>query len=81
MENLIALKDLRLNMEKYATEVKAGKSFIVLKQSKPFFKISPVEDSGEWEEVVDFTQIKKGGVNIDELLSRLAGAKTKRARL
>ena len=46
MENLIALKDLRLNMEKYATEVKAGKSFIVLKQSKPLFKISPVEESG-----------------------------------
>lgn len=71
MENLIALKDLRLNMEKYATEVKAGKSFIVLKQSKPLFKISPVEESGEWEEVVDFTKIKKGGVNLDELLSRL----------
>ena len=71
MENLIALKDLRLNMEKYATEVKAGKSFLVLKQSKPLFKISPVEESGEWEEVVDFTKIKKGGVNLDELLSRL----------
>jgi antitoxin (DNA-binding transcriptional repressor) of toxin-antitoxin stability system len=71
MENLIALKDLRLNMEKYATEVKAGKSFVVLKQSKPLFKISPVEESGEWEEVVDFTKIKKGGVNLDELLSRL----------
>jgi antitoxin (DNA-binding transcriptional repressor) of toxin-antitoxin stability system len=71
MENLIALKDLRLNMEKYATEVKAGKSFIVLKQSKPLFKISPVEESGEWEEVADFTKIKKGGVNLDELLSRL----------
>ena len=71
MENLIALKDLRLNMEKYASAVKAGQSFVVLKQSKPIFKISPVDESGDWEEAVDFTKIKKGGVNIDEILSRL----------
>ena len=71
MENLIALKDLRLNMEKYATKVQAGQSFVVLKQSKPFFKISPIDESGEWEEAVDFTKIKKGGVNLEELLSRL----------
>jgi antitoxin (DNA-binding transcriptional repressor) of toxin-antitoxin stability system len=71
MENLIALKDLRLNMEKYAAEVKAGKSFIVLKQSKPFFKISPVDEGGDWEEIINFAKIKKGGVNIDELLAIL----------
>ena len=39
MENIIALKELRLNMEKYATDVKSGKSFIVLKKNQPFFKI------------------------------------------
>ncbi len=74
MENIIALKELRLNMEKYANEVKSGKSFIVLKQSKPIFKLSPVEESGEderWEEVVNFTKIKKGGVDIDSLLASL----------
>ncbi len=71
MESLIALKDLRLNMDKYASEVKAGKSFIVLKQSKPLFKISPVDEDSSWEEAVNFTKIKKGGVNIDELLKAL----------
>jgi antitoxin (DNA-binding transcriptional repressor) of toxin-antitoxin stability system len=71
MENLIALKDLRLNMDKYASLVKAGQSFVVLKQSKPIFKIAPVSGEGEWDEVIDFTKIKKGGVNLDELLSRL----------
>jgi hypothetical protein len=35
MENIIALKDLRLNMDKYASQVKTGKTFLVLKQSKP----------------------------------------------
>lgn len=71
MENLIALKDLRLNMDKYANQVKTGKSFIVLKQSKPLFKISPVDEDNSWEEVINFTKIKKGGVNIDELLAAL----------
>jgi len=71
MEKLIALKDLRLNMEKYANEVKAGRSFIVLKQSKPLFKITPIDDDNTWEEVINFTKIKKGGVDIDALLAAL----------
>ena len=71
MESLIALKDLRLNMDKYATAVKAGKSFIVLKQSKPLFKLTPVDEDSSWEEVINFAKIKKGGVNINELLAAL----------
>ncbi|MFA5894110.1 MAG: hypothetical protein WC903_09145 [Candidatus Margulisiibacteriota bacterium] len=71
MENLIALKDLRLNMEKYASQVKAGKSFIVLKQSKPLFKITPIDDDDSWEEAVNFTKIKRGGVDINALLAAL----------
>jgi antitoxin (DNA-binding transcriptional repressor) of toxin-antitoxin stability system len=70
MENIVALKELRENMEKYANRVARGASFIVLKKSKPIFKISPV-DEDNWEEVVDFTKIKKGGVNIKDILSRL----------
>jgi antitoxin (DNA-binding transcriptional repressor) of toxin-antitoxin stability system len=71
MEKLVALKELRLNMDKYSKEVQSGKSFIVLKQSKPLFKISPVENEGGWEEIINFAKIKKGGVNIDELLKAL----------
>lgn len=71
MENIIALKELRLNMEKYAADTKSGKSFIVLKKNKPLFRIVPIEDEQEWEEVINFAKIKKGGVNIDELLSYL----------
>jgi len=72
METLIGLKDLRLNMNKYVAEIKAGKSFVVLKQSKPIFKLTPVDaDDDRWEEVVDFTKIKRGGVDIDALLAAL----------
>ena len=70
MENIINLKELRLNVSKYAKKVAKGDSFIVFKRSQPLFKISPVDET-RWEEVVDFTKIKKGGVDIDEVLSRL----------
>lgn len=70
MKNVIGLKKLRENMGKYAAKIEKGESFIVFKQSKPIFKISPVEEE-QWEEVVDFTKIKKGGVDIEEILKRL----------
>ena len=70
MQNIISLKSLRENMQTYAQKVQQGQSFIVLKRSKPLFRILPVEDSA-WEEVIDFTQIKKGGVDIKDLLARL----------
>ncbi len=58
-------------MNKYANQVKAGKSFIVLKQSKALFKLSPVDDNEDWEEVLNFNEIKKEGVDIDKLLESL----------
>ena len=70
MENIINLKNLRENMQEYAQKVKKGHSFMVFKKSKPLFKISPINEE-YWEEVIDFTKIKKGGVNLKELLKRL----------
>jgi len=70
MENIINLKNLRDNMQEYAQEIKRGRSFIVFKKSKPLFRISPVDES-PWEEVIDFTKIKKGGVDLKELLKRI----------
>ena len=70
MENIVGLKVLRENMEEYAKKVANGHSFIIFKQSKPLFKISPIKEE-QWEEVIDFTKIKKGGIDIDDLLKRL----------
>ncbi|MFH1315081.1 MAG: hypothetical protein ABIH67_01670 [Candidatus Uhrbacteria bacterium] len=71
MEKMIGLKDLRENVDTYTKRVKAGDSFVVMRRSIPLFKITPVEDDGVWEDVIDFTKIKKGGIDIDELLQRL----------
>ena len=72
MENIIGLRDLRENVSIYAAQVAKGKSFVVVRQSKPLFKITPLdEDDGNWEEAVDFTKIKKGGIKLQDLLARL----------
>lgn len=70
MNTIIGLKELRENMETYVKKIKQGKTIIVYRHSTPLFKVSPVENE-QWEEVIDFTKIKRGGVNIDELLKRL----------
>jgi antitoxin (DNA-binding transcriptional repressor) of toxin-antitoxin stability system len=72
MEKIVGLKELRENMPAYAEKVKRGASFVVIKKSQPLFRICPIDENESiWEEVVDFTKIKKGGVGIDDLLERL----------
>ncbi|HEY4524063.1 MAG TPA: type II toxin-antitoxin system prevent-host-death family antitoxin [Candidatus Paceibacterota bacterium] len=69
---IIGLKELREKAAIYIDEVKKGKSFIVVRRSKPIFKLSSPNDESEfWEPVIDFTGIKKGGVLLREVLSRL----------
>ncbi|OGZ01220.1 MAG: hypothetical protein A3A43_01035 [Candidatus Liptonbacteria bacterium RIFCSPLOWO2_01_FULL_56_20] len=69
---IVGLKELRADIESYIAEVKKGKSFIVVRRSKPVLKISsPEEDEGFWETVVDFTSIKKEGVPARDVLKAL----------
>jgi antitoxin (DNA-binding transcriptional repressor) of toxin-antitoxin stability system len=70
MDNVVSLKELRVNLGVYAERVGKGESFVVMKRSKPLFKIEPI-DEGQWETVIDFTKLRKGGIEIGELLSRL----------
>ncbi len=73
MKNLhtIGLKELRENIETYIEKIKEGGSFIVMKKSKPVFKISSPDEDDLWQPVIDFTKIKKGGAAIADLISRL----------
>ncbi|OHA65851.1 MAG: hypothetical protein A3D64_00045 [Candidatus Wildermuthbacteria bacterium RIFCSPHIGHO2_02_FULL_49_9] len=71
MAKIVGLKDLRENMDKYVRDVGRGTDYVVVRRSKPLFRmVAPLEDEN-WETLVDFTKIKKGGVNIKDLLSRL----------
>lgn len=74
MTKIIGLKDLRENTEQYISHVKKGKSFLVVRRSKPIFRVSPVDewgDEGVWETVVDFTRLNKKGVPIDTVMASL----------
>ena len=64
------LKDLRQNLNHYITQVENGESVTIYRHSQPVFVIKPLAGE-QWEEVIDFTKLKKGGVNITELLKRL----------
>lgn len=69
---ILGLKELRENMQKYASLAEKGQTFIVVKKTKPLFKISSFdEDEGLWETVADFTKIRKGGIPTEELLAYL----------
>ena len=71
-KSIIGLKELRENMEIYIEQVKKGKSFTVVRKSRPVFNISAVEDGEDlWEEVIDFTKIKKGGVIAQDILKAI----------
>ena len=70
--SLVGLKELRENIDTYINAIEKGKSFIVVRKSKPVFKISSLEEAEElWEPLIDFTKIKKGGIALNQILSRL----------
>ena len=70
--SIVGLKEPRENIETYISQINKGQSFTVVRKSKPVFKISPPgEDNDLWETVIDFTKIKRGGVKLGDVLSRL----------
>ena len=74
MQQIVGFKELKENVGAFAKKTQAGHSFIVVKQSKPLFKISrPVfeeadlEDDRDWETFIDFTKIRKSGVPFEQV--------------
>ena len=67
----VSLKQLREQFPYYIDAVSKGKSFTVMKRSKPVFRIGPVSDDGDWDTIADFTSIDKRGVAADEILEQL----------
>jgi antitoxin (DNA-binding transcriptional repressor) of toxin-antitoxin stability system len=68
----ISLKELREQFPKYIEAISKGKSFTVVKRSKPIFQINPINDEGSWKTIVDFTQIDKDGVSADDVLNAIS---------
>jgi prevent-host-death family protein len=68
--NTVSLKELREHFPKYIEAIAKGKSFTVVKRSKPIFQINPVSDEGDWQIIADFTLIDERGVDADEVLKQ-----------
>lgn len=69
--NIVGLKALRGNMQKYVSLVEKGESFVIVRKSRPIFKIVPPELENQWETVADFTKINKNGLAAKEILKEL----------
>lgn len=78
MSTLISIKDFRKSLAVIADAVEQGESFLVMRRSKPAFKVEPVEAQGEpfnitgFKTAIDFTQNgKSGGIPAKELLDKM----------
>ena len=72
-DQIIGLKDLRLNTSKYINRLNKGESFTVVRRSKPVFNMVPFDEDSDslWETFVDFTEINKNGVSAELILKSL----------
>lgn len=73
-DSLIGLKELRENTEKYISQINKGRSFVIMRRSKPIFRMIPVDDYGDtgvWELLLDFTKLAKKGVNAKEVIKSI----------
>ena len=75
-EKIVGLKALRENTDMYIAQVQKGASFLVMRKSKPVFRLIPVDEDA-WETVVDFTGIDPRGIPLDTVKKAITGLLTK----
>ncbi len=82
---IIGLKELRNNTEKYISAVKRGRSFTVVRRSRPVFQVAPVVvdewgDEGTWETILDLTKGKNRNITAGQLLEYIREFDAKQGR-
>ncbi|MBI4090621.1 MAG: hypothetical protein HY422_01205 [Candidatus Komeilibacteria bacterium] len=75
-EKIVGLKALREHTDTYIAQVQKGATFLVMRKSKPVFRLIPV-DGDVWETVVDFSSINPQGVPLDIVKKAITGLLTK----
>ena len=83
MNTIIGLKELRENTERYISAIHKGRSFTVVRRSRPIFKVMPVDewgDEGQWESVLNLTKGKYKKMTAGELLQRFREIDARQAR-
>lgn len=72
----IGFRELRNSSDEVIAGVGKGKSYVVKRKSKALFRIVPLEQE-VWETVIDFDEIKSGGIEANDLLAEMEKAKRK----
>ncbi len=72
----IGLRELRTNLTYYTKVVQKGKTITVFNHNQPVFKVTPITkdpfgDEGNWQTLIDFTEINPNGVALEEVLKSL----------
>lgn len=81
MEKIIGLKEFRQKVNHLAKEVGKGQSFIIVRRSKPLFRIVPLQEQNEndqWVTLIDFTKINPRGVAIEQIIKALKDGQSKK---
>lgn len=65
----VGLREFRKGMDKYVKKA-SREEVVIYRHSKPLFRLATFNEE-PWEEVIDFTKMRKGGIPIEELLARL----------
>ncbi len=68
MNTTISLKQLRTDMPAVIEAVSKGKTFTVIKRSRPVLTIAAPEDTG-WD--LDLTEVSPNGVPIEDVMTAL----------
>jgi antitoxin (DNA-binding transcriptional repressor) of toxin-antitoxin stability system len=71
--NVVGLRELRESMDSYVNRVSNGESFLVLRKSRPVFKMEPVDewgDEGSWD-MLDLRDKNGNGMNIHEFAAMI----------
>ena len=68
-EQIVGLKEFRLNAAKYISALEKGASFLVIKRSRPAFRLEPVDEV--WETIGDFSAMRSGGISAQTLMKDL----------
>ncbi|OGI71602.1 hypothetical protein A3J61_01655 [Candidatus Nomurabacteria bacterium RIFCSPHIGHO2_02_FULL_38_15] len=68
-DQIVPFKEFRLNAPKYIKALEAGASFLVMKRSRPAFRLEPVFEV--WETIGDFSKLRGGGISAKKLAKAL----------
>ncbi len=72
--NIVGFKELRENADKYIDTVEKGRTFTIVRRSKPIFKMVPVDeygDEGVWETIADFHDKNGKGIKMQDFAEML----------